>query len=129
VKGRMFFSFFCCHEEKERAVAFDLIHYAADAHLSDKWMYLMNKYAELPNNDCALAREIRNHVQNKFPVSNIQTSTKVLHRYRYGDFYEKIDLEPAMVARQMQQIILQHFYPGQQADGLSFLLDSPNTLL
>lgn len=108
VKEKMFYSFFWCHDDSERDVAFDLMRYNDDSHFSDKWLYLAHRYASLPNNNCPLACEIRQLVRNKFQ-SDIQITKSVTTRTRYGDFFMLLDLDTSVVAREMETIINEQF--------------------
>jgi len=109
VKDRICLSFWSNHKDRERSIALELGHYQAVSHPQDKWIYLADAYARLPDNNCSLAREIRQLIQDEFKAGKIPVSCMKVHHYRYGDVYERIEYEPARVSMMMKKVMGKHY--------------------
>jgi hypothetical protein len=109
VKERICFSLWCCPDERERNIALELCRYATVSRPHDKWIYLADTYARLPDNNCGLAKDIRQLFQNTFDMGEIPVFHMQAHHYRYGCVYEKIHYDPAKVSVFLRQAI-DHFY-------------------
>jgi hypothetical protein len=98
VKERLCFSLWCWPDERERNIALELCRYGTVSRPHNKWIYLADTYARLPDNNCSLAKDIRQLFQNTFDMGEIPVFQIQAHHYRYGCVHEKIYYEPAKVS-------------------------------